>query len=122
MRCFRKIGITDACIKSFAKQNTSEDKNKIVSEDPARLSDDCIKWQAEHKDGTEINNCVAAAKNSISTRDFPWLGPANCPAWIANELNYCYLPPITLIAPVCICSVLLAYGCPHCDCDYCDTF
>ena len=115
MRCFRKIGITDACIKSFAKQNTSEDKNKIVSEDPARLSDDCIKWQAEHKDGTEINNCVAAAKNSISTR-----GWGNCPAWISEKLGYCW--PSLGWFPVCVCSVLHAYGCPHCDCDYCNTF
>ena len=94
--------MTDACIKSFTKMNSSEDKYKHFS---AKPSNECKEWQAQDKYGQKAKECMALAKRSRITSKHH----NNCPAWILKRCNKCgWGGPLFLICyPICI----VAYGC-----------
>jgi len=98
IHCFHQIGITDACIKSFTKMNSSEDKYKHFL---AKPSNDCKEWQAQDKYGQKAKACLADAKRTRNT-----FGRKNCPKWILTKCKKC-CAPIFIIFAFC----MFANGC-----------
>ena len=106
--CVRKMGLTEACIDYFAKNNLDKfrdlavDNSTKVSTELPRPFEDCVNWMTENKDSEMGKKCMAQ-ENSVQM--------TKCAHRIHVECKFCILALIHLLQGICLASCYAGYGC-----------